>query len=127
MARSILFILLLVASALSMAQRMPFGGTSRLMITMMPDVKKELKITKDQDKKVQERIKKITEDMQKGIVPPGFSFTEGPDISFDDILDETQRARLEELFIQSNGGFALADAKVATKIGLTEEQSAKVK
>jgi Spy/CpxP family protein refolding chaperone len=43
-----------------------------------------------------------------------------------DALDETQRKRLAEIFVQTNGGTALFDGIVAGELKLTDEQKTKL-
>lgn len=113
--------------AFSMAQKMPVGVTGRAMILMAPDVKKEIRITKDQDKQIQKAIKDLSDAAKGG----GLSFDltnpmAALDPALDSILNDDQKKRLDELFVQSNGGFALLDKKVAAPLQLTEEQLTKL-
>ena len=106
------------------------GVDGRFMIATSPDVRKELKITKEQDKKLQEAVKEMGASAQGGALPPGFDMMNPMgmlDPKLEEILDETQKHRLEELFVQSNGGYALLDKKVAAALELTDEQKSAVK
>ena len=126
--RRLLVLLVLATAAFATAQRSPTGTTNRLMLTMMPDVKKELKISKDQDKKIQEAVKTMQEQAEAGQIRIDFTDPMASmDVDFTTILDDAQKARLEELFVQYNGGFALADPKVVTALGLSEDVVAQVK
>ncbi len=128
MARIIAPAFLLLLAAVCPAQRSMTGATSRLMLVMTPDVKKEIKVTKDQDKKIQEAIKAMQAEVQAGTRPMDLSDPMGSfDLDFTPILDDAQRMRLEELFIQANSGYALIDPKVAVALGLTNEQKQSVK
>ncbi len=126
MARFIAPALLLLVAAACPAQRSMTGATSRLMISMMPDAKKELKVTKDQDKKIQEAVKTAQKEIEAGTRQIDLSDPMGSmDIDFEPIFTEPQRSRLEELFIQANSGYALTDPKVAAALALTDEQREK--
>lgn len=119
--------LIIVASTV-WAQRSPTGTTSRTMLAMMPDVRKELKVTKDQDKKIQAAMKEVQEKAMNGQVQIDLSDPMGSfDIDMGPILDDTQKVRLEELYAQYNGGFALADPKFVTALAINEETLAKIK
>lgn len=112
----------------SFAQRNPMGITARSMLLVTPDVKKEIRVTKEQDKKLQEAIKQMTQDMQAGKVAMDFTNPLAPmDSKLPEIFDEQQLKRLEELFLQVNLGLALTDAKVATALALSDEQKASTK
>lgn len=128
MRRSLLaFFAAMMLCAFASAQFGMVGAHSRTTIVMTPEVKKELKITKDQDKKVMDALKGMQDEMQTGKV--SFDFANplaSIDAKLDEILDETQKARLEEIYVQVNTGFALTDKKVAAWLGLTEEQNAQV-
>ena len=111
------------------AQKSPFGLQGRTMLVISPDTKKELKITKEQDKRVQEAMKAMQQSLQSAgsISFDLFNPLAALDSKLPEILDDEQEKRLEELFIQANGGFALADAKVADALSLTDEQKSSVK
>jgi hypothetical protein len=49
------------------------------------------------------------------------------DVDMGPILDDAQEQRLEGLYAQYNGGFALADAKFVSALAINEETLAKVK
>ena len=51
----------------------------------------------------------------------------GLDPKLDPILNDVQNLRLQELYIQANGGFALTDLKVAAALSLTDAQKLEVK
>ena len=118
----------LIAAAVCMAQRSPSGSTNRTMLAMMPDVKKELKITKDQDKKIQAAMKEMQDKAMNGEIRIDLSDPMGSmDIDFGPILDDAQKVRLEELYAQYNNGFALADPKFVTALAINEETLAQIK
>lgn len=127
--RSITIILLLIGSiAVATAQRMPFGITGRSLLVSMGDVKKELKLTKEQDKQIMKAIQDYGEAAKQG--QASFDFMDpmaGVDPALEAILNDEQKVRLEQLFVQANGGFALVDKKVAAALKLTDEQKAAIK
>jgi len=101
------------------------GVYARTSLASMPDVKKEIKLTKDQDKKLTEALNALQADMQSGKI--SFDFANplsGIDAQLETILDDAQKVRLEELYLQANGGYALTDKKVAAWIELSDEQKA---
>jgi len=106
------------------------GVQGRFGIAMMPEAKKELKLTKDQEKKMQEAVKELGASANGGSLPSGFDLMNpmsALDPKIEEILDETQKKRMEEMFLWVNGGFALLDAKVAIALELTDEQKAAAK
>lgn len=120
------FFLLLIGLALAasgFSQGALVGAYGRTILTSMPDVQKELKLSRDQNKKIQDAIKQIEEKIRAGEV--NFDFANplsGVDEQLPTILDETQQKRLEELYLQANAGFALADKMVAAWLELSDEQ-----
>jgi Spy/CpxP family protein refolding chaperone len=121
---------LLLLASLCAAQRMPVGMTGRFMLVMMPDAKKELKITKEQDKQIQQVMKEANDAARSGQMPAGFDFMNPMghlDPKLASILTPEQAARLEELFVQANGGFSLLDSKVSTALGLSDEVNGQIK
>ena len=106
------------------------GVQGRFGIAMMPEAKKELKLTKDQEKKMQEAVKELGASANAGALPSGFDLMNpmsALDPKIEEILDETQKKRMEEMFLWVNGGFALLDAKAATALELTDDQKAAAK
>lgn len=127
--RSLSLAVLALVVAISWGQFMPGQIAGRGMIVMNPDCAKELKITKDQRK----QFEKALEDMQKRAGAGDYSGLDvmnpfsAIDKCVEPVLDETQKMRLEELFIQKNLGFAMTDKRTAERLVLTEEQIAKVR
>jgi hypothetical protein len=70
--RAIALFLLIACSSFGSTQGNLMGVNGRFSIVMMPEAKKELKITKDQDKKMQEAVKELQASTQGGTLPPGF-------------------------------------------------------
>jgi len=128
-ARLVVFAVAAFCTQLARGQFMPGQIAGRGMIVMNPDCAKELKITKDQQKKFEQALK----DMQTRMAAGDYSGIDianpfsAIDSSVETVLDDAQKARLEELFIQKNEGLALTDKHVAAKMELTEEQIAEIK
>ncbi|HVL39351.1 MAG TPA: hypothetical protein VM328_08185 [Fimbriimonadaceae bacterium] len=128
MRRFIFAVILMVPLLATASQRSPLGTTSRFLLVMSPDVKKEIKLTKEQNKKIEEAMKKMEQDAREGRMALDLSDPmAGISIDLEPILDDAQKTRLDELFVQVNGGVALTDAKVGAKLELREEQKASLK
>lgn len=128
--RSIALFVLVVCTSLVFAQGNILGINGRFMVATMPEAKKELKVTKEQDKKLQEAVKEMGAAAQGGALPPGYDMMNPMgvlDPKIEEILDETQKKRLEEMFLWVNEGYALLDKKVAAALELTDEQKSAVK
>src|SRR3712207_4167950 len=125
--RPLLSVLILCLATCTVAQPM-IGAQKRTSMIMMPDMAKELKITKPQQKQFQtyfadlQKNPNITAAMSFGMsfFDPSGELPEG----MATVLDDAQKVRLDELFVQYNGGLALLDTKIAKTIGLTDEQNA---
>ncbi|HRK21099.1 MAG TPA: hypothetical protein PLX06_04795, partial [Fimbriimonadaceae bacterium] len=124
-----ILILLFLLSVIGVAwcQGSMVGTYGRTILALMPDVQRELKLSKDQARKVQDAVKRVEEEMSTGKI--SFDFLNplaGVDETLPTILDAAQAARLEELFLQANRGFALADKKVAAWVSLSDSQKVQV-
>lgn len=121
---SVALLLALVVS--SFAQMMPMGLTGKMMLVAMPEVKKELKITKEQDKKIKETIEQFRTDPTLTKTLPDMHYTTREmDKKVVEHLDEAQRARLLELFIQENGYICLTEKEVSEPLALPKETQEK--
>lgn len=128
MLRAVLSSLFLLP-ALLLAQATSYTSSTRFMMLMQPDVRKEIKLTKEQDQAIQDFLKNAQSNsgsmagmMNLNMVNPAGALPESLASKF----EEGQRQRLEELFLQYNSGLALMDPEVAKSLELTEEQSAGV-
>ena len=120
---------LLVLCSAALGQQMPIGTTPRMMLAMSPDVKKEIKLTKDQEKKILTAMQDFAKSAQSGQFGAGFNMANpmaAMDPLLEPILNDAQKQRLEELFIQLNGGYALTDPKVAAALELADGQKEQV-
>jgi Spy/CpxP family protein refolding chaperone len=109
--------------------QMPSGPTSKVMLIMMPEVKKEIKLTRDQDKQVQALLKEMSggqPNMSMGTGGLSSIFAE-MDAKTMAILTPEQQARTNQLWIQYDGPVVLEDKAIADALQLTDEQRTKVK
>lgn len=126
---SVVYAALIGAYSIPWAQLMPGMTVGRGMLVLAPDSGKELKVTKEQNKKIQAAIQESEKRTRAGDFS-GFDMNNPMaflDPTLEEILTLEQKARLEELFIQRNGGSALLDKKVAAAMELTETQTESVK
>lgn len=126
--RLVVFAAVVFSTQLAWGQFMPGQIAGRGMIAMNPDCAKELKITKEQQKKFEQALKDMQTRMAAGDYS-GIDITNpfsAIDTGLETVLDDAQKARLEELFIQKNEGLALTDKHVAAKMELSEEQIAEI-
>ena len=127
------------------------GNTSITSLLRMPQVQTELKLTDDQKTKIQDLSgtmrDKMMEAMNAGGGPPDFQNMsqedmqkqmadmrkkmEGVNKDMDEqavkILNADQVDRVKQLQIQRDGAMALTREDVAKKLGLTDDQTAKIK
>lgn len=123
------------------------GGMSQGMVlfafsqdgpSIRSDVSKELKITDEQKTKLNDFQQKQMEEMmasfQGGERPSQEEMQkimkkrqEGEDKALKEILDEKQRTRLHELWIQRMGNRAYMNADIQKDLEFTDDQKAKVK
>jgi Spy/CpxP family protein refolding chaperone len=131
-----------VAIVLTLAQQYaaaqaPFGGTFRanpLMLLRQESVQKELKLTEDQTKKIQELGDKTREKFQEIF---GGDEADRPK-KMQELNEENRKAvaalltpeqgkRLKEITYQQRGPASLTDPEVAKALELSEEQQTKIK
>ncbi len=134
---------------------MPFGGpggmpASRLMLLGIPEVQKELKLDEQQQDQVKELMGESRKQMQAAFA--GVDFQKIRDMSEEErtklfaearkkteaatkeldakvakLLDAGQLERLEQLQLQREGVAAFNRPEIAKKLGLSEEQQAKIR
>ena len=115
-------ILFLLAVASCPAQMMPMGLTAKAMLVQIPEIKKELKVTKDQSKEIQKLMTDLQADPSLLGGRPNMHYTmKGFDLQIVKVLDEGQNARLFEIFLQENGFLCLTEPEVSEKLGLKPE------
>lgn len=116
-------------------RRSPFG-TSRVSLATLTPVQKELKLTDEQKGQADELHDQLTEDrrdvfqngggdwdaMRKDLEELDAEAT----AKFTEKLDDGQKQRLTEIYVQANGPNALADAAVLEVLELTDDQKTKL-
>lgn len=115
---------------------------SKYSLLRNKDVQSDLKLSDDQIKKVgdvqskqMEEMRTMRENMQASGGPPDMATIQAAFKKMNDtynpqyeaVLTSDQKARLDQLFIQSRKSAALADPDVQTKLGLSDDQKAKIK
>jgi RNA polymerase sigma factor (sigma-70 family) len=116
-------------------------GSCKLAPLTQKAVQQELKLTREQQKKLQDLQARQQEGLRRviaGLRPETFlqdadalqkkleELGTKAEKAVDDLLTGDQRARLKEISLQQRGGHALTDAEVAEALQLTEEQRQKV-
>ena len=131
----------LVVSTAAQAQRGGRGfrslfGISKAELANLPEVQDELKLTDVQKTRITE-VHDDLRDSRREIFRTGFGrFDEiwqrsnqlNRDASqrVDDVLDDSQRTRLQQIAIQQNGARSLYDPEVAAALELSDEQTSKL-
>lgn len=118
----------LLAAALSGAQ---FGGMGMDMMygpmatLQRPEIRKELKVSKEQAKQLDEVMKSLTKASDSGNLQ--FNSLSKVDADMVAVLDEAQKQRYFELSIQIRGAIAITDPLVVEKLGMSVDQAASAK
>ncbi len=128
------FVLTLVAIQAAVAQ-MPFlGPSTKVSVLMQPEVKKDLKITKDQDKQINQLIGDMAKQSQG--MPPSMDMSAMSNAmsSFNEmdtkalaILTPEQQTRITQLWIQYDGAVVLETKELIEALKLNDDQQAKIK
>jgi hypothetical protein len=114
-----------------------FGGYSRTQLVTLKEVQDELKLTEDQKKLATETLEKLNADRAEARQSAGddrnalqeknTKLAAEADAKIAAKLDDAQKKRLMEIFVQKNPvGNALADAEVQKSLGLSEEAIKKI-
>jgi hypothetical protein len=121
--------------ALAQMRRSPFG-TSRVSLATLGPVQEELKLSDEQKALADELHDQLTEDRREVFQGGGGDFDamrkEIEEIDaeattkFNEKLDDTQKQRLTEIYVQANGPNALADPSVIEILELTDDQNGKL-
>jgi len=122
-----LFFFLLLAAQFSGAQFNLGGPTGKMMLVIMPDVQKDLKMTKDQQKQVQAVMQSMNSAGNMQMPTDMSQMNAQMDAPILAVLNADQLARLQELWIQYNGTKVLQDDTVAKGLQLTDDQKTKIK
>ena len=139
---------LVVVSALSMAQgrgggmRMMGGGGGMSQLLARPDVQAEIKLTDEQKGKLDDQRQAMRDAMRQRFQNGGGAssgtdreammkeFQEAAKKAEKEalaVLDDKQKARLKELWIQREGNNVVTNEDIQKEIGFSEEQKGKVK
>jgi hypothetical protein len=131
-----LVLVLFTSGQLSAQQRRSPFGTSRVSLGTLEPVRVALQLNDEQKQLADTLHDQLTEDRREVFQSGGGDFDamrvelEKLDAEatskFTEKLDDTQKARLTEIFVQANGPNALADKVVIEKLGITEEQQGKL-
>lgn len=105
---------------------MPTGLTGKIVLLGLNEVKREVRLTSDQDKKVQKLFKSAQEDFASLGLPDMHYMTRGLDKKLDQILESAQLQRLGELFLQVNGLLTLSEADVCSSLGISDTTKSEV-
>ena len=103
----------------------------RFPILALEDVQKELKLSADQISKIKDIIGDVVKEGPNGSIEmmiqihPGTDFN-GMDVEVSKLLNEKQRQRFKEVWLQSTGGRAIIKDDIAKEIGITKVQQAKI-
>jgi hypothetical protein len=130
----------LAAAPAAHAQRAGFARLFRpyhqVALAQLPEVEKELKLTEAQKTKATELNDELNQErfaiFQDAAGDREFMREEMAKLNdeiakeFTDGLDDAQKKRIAEIFVQANGPTALFEAAVATAVKLTDEQKKKL-
>jgi Spy/CpxP family protein refolding chaperone len=114
-----------------------FGNVSHAHLSSLTEVQNDLMLTSDQKAKATEIAEALSAErsatfQQGGGGDPAARWEKLNQLNADAteklnaVLDENQRSRLNELYVQVNGAAALSDPNVAMVLALTDEQSQQV-
>ena len=119
--RSFALALVVSITGLAIGQPTSIGLTGKTMLLAANEVKKELKLTKDQEKQIQGMMNDAQKNPAKYASMDMTYMTRGMDKEVVTFLTVEQNARLNELFWQFNGLFALSEPELCTALSLSEE------
>lgn len=115
----------------------PFAGSFIVSLATFPEVQKELKLTPDDSKKIDDTLGKVGEDVQGAFQDANGDFGKMQldiakiDLKYDTeylkTLTPDQATRLKQLFVQFTGALVIGREDFASEVGLTDDQKAKVK
>lgn len=113
-----------------------FGPTPAVSLAQLTEVQTELKLTDEQQEKVTKLNADLGEERRAAREDAGGDFdklrkeiallNKEFDQEFAGALDDAQKARAQEIYIQVNGPVTLTDEPVATALTITDEQKEKL-
>jgi hypothetical protein len=122
---------MLADQAEAQMRRSPFGA-SRVSLGTLEPVREALKLTEEQQKLADELHDQLMEDIRGAFQDSAGDFEaarlEMEDLNaeatkeFTEKLDDTQKTRLTEIFVQANGPNALVDEAVMEALKITDDQ-----
>ena len=119
---SLAFVLPVAFAACAQAQMMmPFGLNGKVMLVETREVKKEIKLSPDQDKQIQSLLKDAEKNASSYGLPDMHYMTRALDQRLDSILNADQSARLQQLFLQANGLLTLTEKSVSDALGISDD------
>jgi hypothetical protein len=114
----------------------PFAGSFMISLATFPEVQKELKLTPDDSKKIDELLGKVQEDIGAAFQDSNGDFGKlqiaigkinvKADGDYLKTLTADQSKRLKELFVQFTGAGIIVREDFAKDLALTDEQKAQV-
>lgn len=126
--RAALIVAILLVSVAAMAQ-IRMNISPKFILLGRDNVKKDLALNADQTKKIKALLDTVMKDDGNGHLMMNIT----PDTSMDElesgvakVLSGPQNKRLYEIWLQTQGGMALADPHIAKELGLTKDQNQKV-
>ena len=111
-------------------------GISKAELASLPEVQDELKLSDEQKTRITE-IHDGLRDRRREMFGTGFGrfdeiwqrsdqLNRDASQTVDEVLDDSQRTRLQQIAIQQNGPRSLHDPQVVAALGLSDEQSKKL-
>lgn len=135
--------LILVACAGRARAQAPGGGDSAspLLIAMAPAVQEELKLKDDQKTRVYDLVRSMSQKQRELMQSVMFGGGANPQSIFQardglrremeqslgQIYDKKQNERFLQIILRAEGPLAVARAEIASRLGLTDDQSAQVR
>src|SRR5262245_36940200 len=113
----------------------PGGGGGLLRLLEVPDVQKDLKLSDEQLKKIndllqkqKQKFKELLKDVKgKEVFEKMKELTEAGQKAAMEMLTEPQKTRLKQLEFQTRGARAFVDPQVVKDLELTDEQVGKIR
>lgn len=131
--------MLVLAASPAFAQRgggRGFGGPNRVQLCSLAPVQTELKLTDDQKKLATELFEKYSAESRELLQNAGGDFAAAMEkrtklsnemtAKLVEKLDDAQKSRLTQIFVQYGGTNSLADADVQKALKITDDQAKKL-
>jgi len=115
----------------------PIAGSLMLSLATFPEVQKELKLTPDDSKKIDDALETVGQDVQAAFQDANGDFGKMQiditkinlkhDADYLKTLTPDQAARLKQLYVQFSGALVITRDDFASDLAVTDDQKAKVK